>query len=212
MFTLERLIKVRPFLYHLTARANLAQIQLNRRLDSAATLLRAHGKDEWLCRRRLSHLTIPIGGGALLQIRDQQPLHPGNVDLHGAWSFEDLVGHLNEHVFFWPGTAEGPIDYGHRHLARYQSENPVLLRVPVAELLSANPGVPPLLCAFNSGAPRCSGGRRSPRGPSLFQDARAYKGSPGSVVEVTIHGSIALPLSTQVVETNNTHDLGRRVR
>ena len=59
-------------------------------------------------------------GGRIVEVRDQAPLHKGNLHFDEGWSMARLVEYLNGHVFFWPGGADGPIDYGRRHWARQE--------------------------------------------------------------------------------------------
>jgi len=94
--------------------------------------------------------------GSSVELRDQHPLHPGNIEFPAGFSFQDLLGVLNARVFFWPGRLDGPIDYGLRHFGRYSQDRPTLLRVSFTDLLDANPQRTPLLCCCNSGSPRRS--------------------------------------------------------
>jgi hypothetical protein len=69
--------------------------------------------------------------------------------------------------------------------------DPVILRVRTEALLRENPA--PLFCRFNSGAPRCSNGKKSPRGPDTFLPADQFTGTCGDVVELTFLHGVALP-------------------
>jgi hypothetical protein len=142
-------------------------------------------------------LTIIIDGQPIL-IRDQDPLHEGAIAFEHRWNLGRFVSHVNSHVFFWPGSAGGPIDYGRNHYQRYAGEQPLLLRVGLYQLMLANSDIEPLFCRFNSGAPRVVGGRKSPRGSETFQRAEAFDGTPSQVVEVVFRDSLVLPTSTQV--------------
>src|SRR6185295_18424853 len=115
--TLSEFAGTRPFLYHLTARQNLPGILATRQLQSAAQILRAAGRYDWLRQKRAEGMLVRDGARAV-HLRDQAPLHRGNLDLQAGWSFEDLVQYLNVHVFFWPGTAEGPVRAGRAHYER----------------------------------------------------------------------------------------------
>ncbi len=149
-FVLDAFVAKRPYCYHLTSRVNLSFIRETRRLDCAATLIALAGRPELLRSRRDEHVPLAVNGAKLL-LRDQAPLHAGNISFFGGWQLGDLINSLNERVFFWPGNADRPSEYGRRHFARYELENPVLLRVNTAGLLAENPTVPPLFCRFNSG-------------------------------------------------------------
>jgi hypothetical protein len=147
--------------------------------------------------RRRAHERIAVGT-AVIVLRDQGPLHGGNLDLASGFSFEDLVEFLNRRVFLWPGTALSPNDYGVRHFERYQQEHPVLLRVGFRSLCFSNPSACPLYCRYNSGAPRCSQGRRSPRGPDTFVSAAEFGGTPGQVVELAFCTVVELPTDAEI--------------
>jgi hypothetical protein len=60
-------------------------------------------------------------------------------------------------------------------------------------MFAANSGNQPLFCRFNSGSPRCTDGRKSPRGPGLYSSCHEFVGPPGSVVEVTFSERAMLP-------------------
>lgn len=196
--------RLRPFAYHLTARANLPAIQSTARLDPAAALFRQANRPDLLRTRRPDMTPIAVGGRQVL-IRDQAPLHPGNCLLQGGYSFEDLVELLNQFVYFWPGTAEGPNDYGKRHFARYaKSEDAVVLRIPTADLFAANPTLTPHASAYNSGSPRCSGGRKSPRGPDTFLPFPAFPHTPGKAIELAFEAPVSLPW--QAIDVSTPHN------
>jgi hypothetical protein len=184
--------RVRPYLYHLTAASNLPGIQAERRIQSAAMLTERACRPDLEGTRRPDHVPLHCNGVSAT-LRDQSPLHLANMRLDDGWTFGRFVAHLNAHVFFWPGTAEGPIDYGVRHFARYASEGPVVLRVPFLSAVAANPDAEPLFCKYNSGSPRWSGGAPAPRGGSTFVSASAANFRASEVVEVTFRQSIRLP-------------------
>jgi hypothetical protein len=140
-------------LYHLTDVRNLARIRLLRRLESAELLLRKAGQSAQLDQRRPVHLTIMVGGMQVI-LRDQDPLHAGNIEIDAGWTFDAVIALLNQRVFFWPGRPTGPNDYGLRHYKRYEAEQPAIIRVPTTSMLHANPDNQPLFCRYNSGSPR----------------------------------------------------------
>lgn len=172
-FSLSKFAGARPHSYHLTAADNLVRICETGRMESAATLLGAAGRDDLIRERRREHVRVEVDGQTLW-LRDQKPLHAGNVSFEPGWTFSDLVESLNRLVFFWPGTAAGPNDYGVRHFERYASEGPVLLRAPTAALFGENPHTQPLFCGFNSGSPRYTNGRE---GVAQMYPRRATFGS-----------------------------------
>ena len=196
----------RPYLYHLTDRSNLDHIRETKTLFPAATLMERAGRTELLRVRRHGYERVTIGKTVIL-LRDQAPLHRGNLRLPNGFSFEDFVESLNQRVFFWPGTAAGPISYGLRHFERYRQESPVLLRIDYRSLLLANSSAVPLYCRYNSGSPRCSDGRKSPRGPDTFVSTVDFDGTPSQVVEVTFSSDVDLPTHTEF----GSHRPGRGV-
>jgi len=191
-FSLDEFIRKRPFLFHLTGRSNIDIIAKERVLYCAASIMRGARDVAFLRRKRANSIDFQ-SGAKLINVRDQQPLHAGNMTLEGGWSFEDVIQSLNERIFFWPGTSRGPNDYGRRHYERYASESPIIVRVSTAELYAVNPQSAPLFCRYNSGSPRCSKGRGSPRGPNTFLSADEAAYTPSNVVEVTFLRKVNLP-------------------
>lgn len=196
-FTVPQFAKVRPYLFHLTHRNNVENIRRSRVLHSAASLLRQAGDGSFPGRKRAESVTVQIGS-VTINIRDQQPLHAGNISLQSDWSFEDVVRSLNERVFFWPGRDTGPIGYGERHFDRYADERPTMIRVATVDLFNANSNKDLLFCRFNSGSPRCSNGVGSPRGPNTFVTCAYADFTPSKVVEVTIMKKTILPTGIDI--------------
>jgi hypothetical protein len=188
---------LRPRLYHLTARANLPRIQRTARLDTAATILAAAARYDLLRTRRPESKVVAIDVERI-HLRDQGPLYEGNCNLPGAFTFADLVEMLNNFVYFWPGTDAGPIVYGLRHFARYAPrEDVVVLVIPAAALLAANPDCPPHFCKYNSGSPRSNPtSGKPPRGPDTFIPAAHFNLPPSRVIEVVFPQSVRLPLES----------------
>ena len=169
-------------------------------LEPANSLFRAAGRPDLQRSRRRGHIDIKIDGD-IIRIRDQDPLHRGNVRLLDGWTFEDLVSHLNDHIFLWPGTEAGPNSYGQRHFDRYISEKPVVLRFRTVEILSSNKGAEALFSKYNSGAPRCTGGKGSPRGPRVFVNSAGFGYPASAVVEVTFRSRVLLPQMTEMARS-----------
>lgn len=198
-FTLRDYTALRPYVYHLTARANLSGIQASRMLFCASALADRAERPEIKRIRRLTHEILSADDAAIV-LRDQAPLHARNMTLNDGWSFEDFVTALNARVFFWPGTPEGPIDYGRRHYGRYASERPLIIRAESTALLASNPSQVPLFCKYNSGSPRWSGGVPSPRGAATFRTCDNAPFRASEVVEVTFKGEVRLPVTTEYGE------------
>src|SRR5262249_44202542 len=152
-FHLDDLIATFPFVYHLTARVNLARISRTGLLESAAALMRRADRLDLLRVRRTRLEEIALDGCAIF-LRDQAPLHDGHIPFEGGWQLPQLIESLNARVFFWPGREAGPIAHGLRHFQRYASEGPAILRIRLRSLVDANPGRTPLFCRYNSGSPR----------------------------------------------------------
>lgn len=199
-FSYDQFSRTRPYLFHLTAQSNVRRIRRTRVLYSAETLMRKAGDTSMLRQKRFVSRTVQIKEDTV-NIRDQQPLHAGNISFVDGWSFEDVIKLLNERVFFWPGTSIGPIGYGKRHYKRYIEENPSILRVSTQALFGTNLDVSPTFCRYNSGSPRCSKGVGSPRGAKTFVVASEADFTPNKVVEVTYSDRVTLP---DVVEFSNS--------
>jgi hypothetical protein len=187
--------ELRPYLFHLTAAENLPRIRRTRVLESTAALVQRANRPELLDVKRRSHVRLTIDGDEVI-LRDQAPLHAGNILFNDDCTFAQFVGQLNARVFFWPGDEDGPIPYGLRHFARYESESPAILRVSFTGLMTANPGLNPLFCRYNSGSPRWSRGAAAPRGAATFVPAAEASFRLSEVVEVTALNLVQLPDDT----------------
>jgi hypothetical protein len=72
--------------------------------------------------------------GRKIFIRDQDPLYEGHMTLPDEYTLADFVAHLNNRIFFWPGTDNRPVPSGMGHFKRYAfkryaKEKPVILRI-----------------------------------------------------------------------------------
>ena len=191
-----KFVATRPWLYHLTARVNVERIRDKKRLDCAATLLGAGGRENLVRQRRESYEVIRLGDRCI-DIRDQYPLHRRNMSLPYNWCFEDWVEHLNGLVFFWPGSDERPVCSGVRHYERYKGDDVCVIRIGTKDMFDKNPAAPRFSC-YNSGSPRCSKGKPSPRGPDTIVPGDRFDGTPCKVVEVAYCKQVALPESAEV--------------
>lgn len=196
-FALDSFSRTRPFLYHLTFRHNLEHIRSRKQLESATRLLGMAARDSERRTQRLEKRGVTVDGAQVF-LRDQYPLREANIEFTGGWTFEKLLEELNSRVFFWPGSKYEPICYGVRHFEAYASENPVMLRVAFESLVACNPERTPFFTKYNSGSPRYSGGRPSPRGPDTFLPADQCSYPPSRVAEVTFLDTIVLPDETAV--------------
>ena len=191
---LDKFAETRPYLWHLTDAGNVERIRRMKQLECAATLLCAGGCTACIGKRRKSSCIVRVDGDDV-RIRDQKPLHDGNMQLPEGWSFEKFVKFLNSHVFFWPGTAQTPKGSGKGHFRRYVNECPTgsvaVLRVPTKDLFAAN-CASPLFSRYNSGSPRRNRGTRIPRGPNTFVCGNTFPLPPSKVIEVVFRKSAVL--------------------
>lgn len=160
-------------------------------VSTAELMLRA-GRPDLIRWRRSDSVTVQLESGPVV-IKDQRPLIEANLSLDGLWQLGDFVEYLNQHVFFWPGRADGPVTHGLRLLARYDASAPLVLRVATRDLVTANANGEPLFCAFNSGSPRQQKGQRVRRGPHLFAPAEIFARREREVVEVAFRSRVILP-------------------
>src|SRR6266571_5249346 len=107
----NRFAELRPFVFHLTGRENIGRIRAASALDSAAAFLSASRCTHLLSLRRRGHQVVGVGAHRVV-LRDQDPLHEGAIAFETDWDLPRFVAHVNEHVFFWPGSATGPVAAG----------------------------------------------------------------------------------------------------
>jgi hypothetical protein len=196
-FAVDDFIRLRPFAYHVTSRHNLEPLRSTRRIRTAANLIRDSNRLDLLAVRRTDEVTIETSVGRVV-LKDQRPLIAANVRLAAGWSLADFVAYLNSYVYFWPGRDRGPIGPGQRLLDHYESDGPVVLRIPTGDLFGVNAAIVPEFCPFNSGAPRFNAGRPAFRGPSLFTDAERFPRAANEVVELAFRADVTLPPTTVV--------------
>ena len=195
---LERYVKLRPYSYHVTDAENLASLISTARIDTAAEIMRAAGRSDLLRWRRTEAIKLVVNG-LNVTLKDQKPLIERTMDLESG-DFGDFVEFLNSHVFFWPGTSNGPVQSGVRLHGHYESEGPMLLRIPTRDLFEENSDLEPLFCPFNSGAPRQQHGQRVRRGAHLFSDAASFGRTEGQVIELAFRSSIHIPRTAEYLE------------
>jgi hypothetical protein len=177
VFSVESFVARYPFVFHTTRAANLARLRSTATLECATRLLERAGEASLSSpRERAMHIEVD---GSRVVLMDQAPLSEKRIAFADGYSFRDLIARLNELVFFWPGTASGPIAMGREHLRRYLKDEVVTIRVPTAAIVAANAERGPLFCRFNSGAPgttpRKEGGvLRSPRGRTHLNASHCF--------------------------------------
>jgi hypothetical protein len=195
-FDLDRFAQLRPNLFHLTAAQNLARIRAAGTLVSASELFGQAQAENLRSVRRPTHETLRVDG-RLVIVRDQRPFHVGAIAFDEGWDMVRLVAHVNEHVFFWPGTAKRPVKSGLSHYRRYRGEALAVLRVPIRSVLATDASARALFSRVNSGAPRVVAGRHSRRGAGTYVDASTFEGTTTDVVEVVFRGRVVLPPDTE---------------
>lgn len=192
-FFLSSFLRFRPYLYHLTASENLPSIASSLQILCANAIFAEAGLAKQIPAKREAHTSIACKLGTVL-IRDQKPLIEGAIQFEDGWDMNRFVHHVNQHVFFWPGTSVGPITPGRNHFERYRAENPVILRIATDQAATATLK----FSRYNSGAPRCSGGKYSPRGSRTYLPPDEFFGTASEVVEVVARDAFALPISVEV--------------
>lgn len=192
-FQIEGFIKLRPFVYHVTHRDNIPRLRKMRLVEPASNMLQACGKEELIRKKREEVVLLQIDGHRVV-INDQAPLNSKNIELFGFMSDRDLIEFVNRLVFFWPGTAEGPVNRGANFVDHYRDRGRTVLKIPTRELIDLNGE--PLLCHFNFGAPRMQHGNPFPRSRDFFQTCDRFPRTAGKVVEVAFGSSVRLPAQT----------------
>ena len=195
-FTRDRFVEVRDYVYHNTSRANFPHIVSTMRLDSAALILDGFDRSREIYVRRVGKLSFATSPQSL---QSQRPLIEKNIAFEAGWTMANLLERLNTLVFFWPGKERDPIQKGldHRVSADGPGVDTITLRVPTRDAFTIGD---PLFCKYNSGSPRQTSGRRSPRGPGTFDTEMDFNGTSSEVSEVVFKDKFELPFSSQVFD------------
>lgn len=191
-FSIDKFAQLRPYLYHLTSRENFEPILSAGGLYPASKLFGFADAKEQMGMRRGSRRDLQVKEWTV-SIRDQAPLHAGNIEFEPGWDLPRFVRHVNDHVFFWPGDKDGPIPAGQRHFERYSGENPLILRIETLSLFDQPKEILPCFCRYNSGAPRISNRKKSPRGGSTYLLAERAGFTASEVQEVVFRDRVSLP-------------------
>jgi len=198
LFTTDSFAELRPHVFHVTHASNVDRILSERNLQSTASLKARFevGNDPNKPRRRAERL--PDG----VIIQNQSTLFAGNIQLAHGMTFGDFVVMLNSHVFFWPGSwgehGHWITTCGRSYFKRYSScdDGHCVLRMSTSEVFALNGA--PKFCKYNSGAPRCNNGQKSPRGLSTFLEAESAPFRRGEVQEVVFQDRARLPKDIEV--------------
>jgi hypothetical protein len=189
---LDKFIRERPFLYHLTYRENVPNIIAKGQLFSTSELVRMSAIREYediLRKRRSGPVEIKIARRSYF-IRDQRPISEVNLAkcLTDGWGIGEFLYHLNGRVFMWP-----TVKRLWSHFGTYADEKPVILRFMTRDIIDANPHVK--FCRLNSGATRSNSylhGAPPERGPGTFLSAADFSYSVGAVAEVTFENNCVI--------------------
>lgn len=196
---LSELTQTSPCLYHVTYEDSLSRIRRLRRLECAATLMKAGGQLEWLRKRRETMLAFTVNGDRVV-LTDQAPINAKNIAFQDGWELPDLIEAINRRVFFWRGPECGLLSKNKGHFKKYDKEGCqlVFLRADFAETNQLNAARGPELCKHNSGAARQYDGKPIPRGPATFVEPEYAPFQIGEVQEVVFRDFVALPDTTEI--------------
>src|SRR5690242_16476995 len=97
---LQAIIRLRPYLFHLTDSRNVGRILRTRILEPASQIMSLAGREDLAAVKRATHVKVSVGPDDIF-LRDQAPLYAGNMKLPAAWEFDAFVRSLNRRVFFW---------------------------------------------------------------------------------------------------------------
>lgn len=185
-FSIEHFSALRPTLWHLTHRDNLALIRKSRILLPADQLTSIPAGP-----RRSAQMSpgIPV-------LRDQELLHEKCISFEPGFSMADLICELNRRVFFWSGGPNRPIKAGRNAIDHYRMSD-CLIRLPFLDVARNQV---PYFSRCNSGAPRMQHGKPVPRGPHTFLEAVHCDFSPSKAVEVTFLQPVTLPSGTEAAQ------------
>jgi hypothetical protein len=187
-----------------TTAENLRGIMSSRLLVSASDLL--HREDAIPSSKRRTTPQRLAASRCEYWLQTQKCLHAGTIQFESEWNLDRFVTRLNSLVFPWPGDDFGPIEYGRRHLKKNDwPSRAVAIRVPTRALFLANEENAPRFCRYNSGSPRFSGGKASPRGANTFVCRNNFQGTLSDVKEVVFEQAASLPPETQCSDADLGH-------
>ncbi|CAN5382829.1 hypothetical protein BH11PSE4_BH11PSE4_02150 [soil metagenome] len=194
MISLERFVRYRQFLFHATREENLDCLRSSREFFSAGLMKISPSA---LRKPRRDNEAASFSGSKIL-LGDHLPLRERNIDWQGDWNFQKLLGELDRRVFFFPAKGEDiPSDCDRFITPKIgRSLRMAVLRIPTRSLIEHNADAIIEFCKFNSGAPRASGGLKSPRGPQTFTSPQSSDFKVAQIREVTFLDSAKLPPET----------------
>lgn len=195
---IEKFLRSRPYIYHLTHHDNVASILESRRLESTVNLaekINLAGREAFLQGRRAINQVIANEQHSFV-IRDQAQINSALENCLVNCTREQFIYLLNTKVFFWPTIKDVS-----GHFSTYMEEGPRILRFRTADVLALN--APPMFCHVNSGSSRphpAYGGRPAPRGMNTFAAAENFDYIPSKVREVTFDRICLLPENVAIAD------------
>jgi hypothetical protein len=199
---IEKLIALRPYVYHLTDRGNIAFIKSSGKLLSSNQLIdlcNATDKTGLKVKHRTGHEPIVIGDQNIT-LRDQAKINKAAPrSLTDGWTLDQYIYSLNDRIFMWVKDLHLA-----NHFKRYANERPVILRFSTESIVNLNePRI--YLSDLNSGDTRCVSKYRNPkpRGPYTFKRPDDYPRVPSTVKEFTILNECILPDKFSIGEHPN---------
>jgi hypothetical protein len=198
---IAKLIRMSPCLYHVTYSSSLDRIKRLRRLECAARLMIAGGRQDLLRKRREKMEEFSVDGD-MIRLTDQQPIVEANILFQDGWTLPDLIEAINRRVFFWRGRPSGLLKKDQGHFGKYNAAglSLVFLRLSINGTIHVNVARGPELCMYNSGAARMNNGQKIPRRPSTFVGPERAGFHRKMVKEVVFREFVELPSSTEFCE------------
>jgi hypothetical protein len=205
---LEELFTVWTHCYHVTSAANSASIRQSRVLQTAHDLFIQAKREDLLNQRRTEDVLLLIEGERRVSIRNQCPLDPDSLDLGPICTLSEYIECLNSHVYFWPGTASGPIDDGVRMCEKSSCGRSIILKVPTQSLFNANRKTSVRVSTCNTGVAWRDGEVKSRRNPDVFEPIADFSEDPRRICEISFSSN--MHLSEDVEYTANLAGPWRR--
>lgn len=191
---IDKFLKLRPKLYHLTHKDNIESIKQTKKIYSTDYIVKKSGieEPEVFLKTRRSRLEKVNFNGSEVYLRDQIPLRPSMIDkaMDGTCTSDEYIFLLNKRVFFWP--TKNRLE---RHYKTYKDQDPVILIFDTKEVYDLNKERVKF-CRLNSGALRANsylGGKPPARGLNTFKTLEDYKRTPSTVAEFTVDEYCELP-------------------
>jgi len=197
--SLSKFSKYRPFLFHATRSDNIPGLRRLREIFCVSKLKGDQGGDNGI----RGDSEVLLFQNFLVKLGDQHPLQVGHIHWQGGWNLTTLLESLDNRVFFFPGKDE-QLPEACENFVRRKSSRGIqmkILRMPTSAVMDASDASRFEFCKYNSGAPRTTLGNKSPRGPDTFVHATKAPFRISEVYEVTVFGSVKIPKTTMILDT-----------